>query len=278
MEPITSPEGRARLRDQIRVQLGDLAKALNWRPTQWARAAGLAPSTLNRFLNQEVQHIPSTPTLHSLVDAARQRIHEAQLEWRVARARGEVPPEREHSEPYAGADELLWSLNATLGRSEAELKANLMRNAAAVTVIGTVEAGVWREAIEWDEDKKYNIHVPMGESPNGVRRFALEVSGNSMNLVYPQGTILICEDIIDRRQPENGERVIVIRRDRSGLYETTVKEYQVDAKNRIWLIPQSSDPEFQTPMLLEDHHQGEEDSLRILAAVIGSYRPEKPRG
>ena len=57
-------------------------------------------------------------------------------------------------------------------------------------------------------------------------RFALKVVGPSMDLMYPDGTIILCVRYADLgRLPESGERVVCQRRDDQGLVEATVKEF-----------------------------------------------------
>jgi len=58
---------QAKLREYLRL----VADLVGWKPAQWARAARIAPSTLNRFLNQDVGHTLSATTLQKLVAAVR---------------------------------------------------------------------------------------------------------------------------------------------------------------------------------------------------------------
>jgi tellurite resistance protein len=69
-----TPEDHANLRTadptRLREYLRLVADLIGWKPAQWARAARIAPSTLNRFLNQDVGHTLSATTLRKLVAAA----------------------------------------------------------------------------------------------------------------------------------------------------------------------------------------------------------------
>lgn len=168
-----------------------------------------------------------------------------------------------------------------------------------VMVRGAVQAGVWREAIEWEGSDWYSISVPNDDRYPGVERFALEVRGDSMDRIYPEGTIIVCVRFADlARSPEPGERVICLRRSRTGEYEATVKEYDLDAQGRHVLWPRSSQPEYQTPIVLPGNHlpiggyeklpdtvhagdfadDGMPDDIWISALVTASVRLEsKPR-
>jgi len=59
------------------------------------------------------------------------------------------------------------------------------------TVVGVVQAGDWREVIDWPPEEQYPVMTPV----NGFHEtdlFALEVRGNSINLAYPDGSIVVC--------------------------------------------------------------------------------------
>jgi len=163
-----------------------------------------------------------------------------------------------------------------------------------VNVIGKVRAGEWVEALEWPQNDWYAIDSPMDERFNGVRRFALEVHGPSMNQVYAEGDIIICVRYADiGREPRSTERVVVQRINSQGMIEATVKEFVSDDNGAIWLWPRSSHPEFQQPFLLKERRDQDglqenqtsyetpqgfrevyADEFEIIALVIGSYRRE----
>ena len=91
-------------------------------------------------------------------------------------------------------------------------------------VVGEVAAGVFKEAWKKPEDDweaftgRPNVRTPM------KHRFGLLVSGDSMDLVYPDGTILECADYFGDEPIASGKRVIVQRTKRDGTIEATVKE------------------------------------------------------
>lgn len=144
----------------------------------------------------------------------------------------------------------------------------------ALFIKGEVAAGVWKEALEWERDdwEPYQGGTHF-EAPANAR-FGLRVTGESMNEVYPPGTILDCVATIhaDWREYHTGQRVIVIRKRWSGEVEGTVKELMLDGEKK-WLLPKSRNPAFQTPILLNGPDD-EIEETRIIAIVKGSYRPE----
>lgn len=95
-----------------------------------------------------------------------------------------------------------------------------------------------------------------------------------MNELYPPGSVVVCVKYIDLgRDPEHEERVIV-QRGVGGEFEATIKEIRQHPDGTWWLWPRSTDPNFQQPWQLT--HDGDDwnDNLRVVAKVVGSYRPE----
>jgi len=139
---------------------------------------------------------------------------------------------------------------------------------------GEVAAGVWREAVEWDRGDWVPYQGGSHFDAPQDARFGLRVIGESMNDVYPPGTVLDCVATIhaDIRTYHSGQRVIVCRRRYSGEIEATVKELLFDG-DQVWLVPKSRNPAFQAPILLNGPDDEIEETT-IIAVVKGSYRPE----
>ncbi|MCG8694342.1 MAG: S24 family peptidase [Minwuiales bacterium] len=158
-----------------------------------------------------------------------------------------------------------------------------------IYVRGAVQAGTWREALEWPRDDWYPIAVPPDDPYGGLARFGLSVRGPSMNAVYPDGATLICVRFADLgRGPETGDRVICQRHNPNGMIEATVKEFVID-DGIAWLWPRSYHPEHQTPIRLPDLPKRSDDlayllgdnppvreaeAIELIALVVGSYIPE----
>lgn len=138
-------------------------------------------------------------------------------------------------------------------------------------VTGAVEAGVFVEAVQWDEDQWYAIDVPIPACFRSTAK-ALEVRGQSMNLVYTDGSIVMYNEVLDFREPKSGDKVIVYRHMDGGEIEATVKQYIVE-DGEAWLWPRSSHPDHQQPLKLLQDVAGVE-SIVIHGIVIGSYKPE----
>jgi SOS-response transcriptional repressor LexA len=137
-----------------------------------------------------------------------------------------------------------------------------------VNVIGQVCAGQWNEAFAWAEDDQYTAFALPSRHPS-KERFALEVSGDSMDLLYPDGSILDCVEFSEADLTE-GRRVIVQRTDVDGLVEATVKELRLGPDDKWLLFPRSSNPEHQ-PVFW---NPSTTDSVQIIAIVVGAYLRE----
>jgi transcriptional regulator with XRE-family HTH domain len=140
-------------------------------------------------------------------------------------------------------------------------------------VRGAVAAGVWRVAYEWPQDDWFPYSGVVDAKVPDEARYGLRVNGESMNQVYPPGTVLDCVKIEHVPELRSGQRVIVERHKADGAVEATVKEYLKDDGGREWLIPRSNRPEFQVPIAANDPGEGITE-VRVVALVIGSYRPE----
>jgi transcriptional regulator with XRE-family HTH domain len=145
------------------------------------------------------------------------------------------------------------------------------RNSVSRTmlVVGDIQAGVWRESVEWDHDEQYEVPITL---PAGYPDFLIRgyiVRGNSMNKLYPAGTLIsIAGTVENRLKPKNGNKVLVHRRNRDGMIEATLKEYVVDEKGGVWLWPRSTDPEHQQPISYKD--PGVEEVV-VVGIVTGAY-------
>jgi phage repressor protein C with HTH and peptisase S24 domain len=139
-----------------------------------------------------------------------------------------------------------------------------------IWVSGSVEAGAFHEAVEWDRSRWYAVDVPV---PERFRRRAkaLEVRGNSMDIEYRPGAVVIWIDFLDYRPPRHEDHVIVYAHHHDGTIEATVKELRVDETGRRWLWPRSTKPEHQQPLDLDNAPEGIE-SIEIKGIVIGDYR------
>jgi repressor LexA len=123
---------------------------------------------------------------------------------------------------------------------------------ATVQIIGEVQAGAWRAALTYPAGDQYELTLPSGDRFPGIKRYGLVVRGDSMDKIYPPGTVVVVVRFADIGQlPKTGDKVVVLRRSSGNAeYEATIKEYERDRRGRHVLWPRSSDPEFQEPFIL----------------------------
>lgn len=138
-------------------------------------------------------------------------------------------------------------------------------------VKGEVAAGNWVEAYEWPEDEWQAMTGRAGVNADPMHRFFLRVCGDSMNLVYPEGSFIECVSAFGRAEVCPGKKVVVLRRRTDGLLEATVKEL-VEIDEELWFVPRSTNPAHQAFKASEPGPDVEE--VTVIAVVVSSVRPE----
>lgn len=140
-----------------------------------------------------------------------------------------------------------------------------------LSIKGEVAAGVWKTAFELPEAEWQTFTGRADVTADLDYRFGLRVVGDSMNEIYPPGTILECVSLFGRAEALPGKRVVVIRTNDHGECEATVKEL-VEQEGDLWLVPRSHNP-VHRPIRLRDEEPGIVET-RIAAVVVASVRPE----
>ncbi|MEN3973087.1 XRE family transcriptional regulator [Sphingomicrobium sp. XHP0235] len=140
-------------------------------------------------------------------------------------------------------------------------------------VKGTVQAGAWLEAWEIDEDawEVYTGRADVSTSPQ--QRFGLRVAGDSMDEIYPIGTILDCIAYDHDTVIPNGKRVIALRTKVDGTVEATVKEFWQTDDGVPWLRPRSTNPMYQA-FRADEPDSPDIERIEIIGRVVASIRPE----
>lgn len=146
-----------------------------------------------------------------------------------------------------------------------------------VNVIGDVQAGVFKTAVEWPKGMQFEVKVPLEPPFDRIDTFGLRVLGPSMDQVFPSGSIIICALLHDMGrlfEIQSGRYVVVMRRSAAtDEVEASVKQFIRDEQGVAWLWPRSSHPEFQTPVRVEDLASSDDnDEVTVWALVIAEYR------
>lgn len=167
----------------------------------------------------------------------------------------------------------LQALAGVLGVTAAELLEGDIASPVGprLFVKGDVAAGVWRAAVENPADEWETFYGRPDVTANIEHRFGLRVIGDSMDQIYPPGTIVECVSLFGRAEAVPGKRVVVVRTNALGMCEATVKEL-VEREGELWLVPKSNNPSH-APFKLNGP-EGDIVETRIAAVVVSSVRPE----
>lgn len=134
---------------------------------------------------------------------------------------------------------------------------------------GEIAAGVWAEVNENQDMEVRRVPVAPDPAYPAEAQFALKVRGNSVNKTAPNGTIIICVDIIKGEVEIRDGDLVVVERRKGPLVETTLKRVRKAAKG-IELWPESDDPNHKEPIGLGAKGDAE---VTIKALVIYTLNP-----
>ena len=233
------PAQLKKLRERAGLSMAAVAKGLKYKGS----------SSYQRYENEDLFTKPQLPLplVRSLVD--------------ILAGKGSPPITREEVLMLAGLKELTGPQVRSLDEHR------------LVWCIGEVAAGIWRDTFEWQRDEWQPVLISIDDTryPDISRR-ALRVRGDSMDMLYPEGSYVIYVRFSEiGRGPQPGERVVVLRH-RHGQTESTVKEYTKDAAKRRWLLPRSSNPAYTAFRI--DAPSEPDEHIEVLGLIVGSQRIE----
>ena len=154
------------------------------------------------------------------------------------------------------------------------LKAFSVHPSLYLPVTGEVAAGQWREHDTTIDHPVYDpVPVPVDPRWPKDAQFALITRGTSINRQARDGDYLACVDArATRYQPRDDELVIVERRrDGGGLIERTAKKYK-RAGEVFELWPDSDDPRWQEPIIIDPREPVEGVEVAVIAFVAWIHR------
>jgi SOS-response transcriptional repressor LexA len=135
-------------------------------------------------------------------------------------------------------------------------------------ILGVVEAGAWREAVQ--EDNPETILVARDMRFPSAKQFLLKVRGDSMNAAKPipllDGALIQCIDWWDAGLAIKSGLLIVVRRTNGYLCETTVKRLVV-LPTHYELHPESTNPAHAIIKVKNDRDD-EAGAVEIIGLVI----------
>ena len=129
-----------------------------------------------------------------------------------------------------------------------------------IPVLGAIAAGDPREAIE-QSDESWWLIDPSMQDEDGL--FYLRVSGDSMNMVFPDGSLVLVKTTNELRSGDVG--VVRVNGD-----DATVKRVYF-AGDTVVLHPESSNPEHHDRCI--DRTNPDSPEFRIIGKVVGYTSP-----
>lgn len=142
----------------------------------------------------------------------------------------------------------------------------------SIPVVGDVRAGSWERVPDEPDIREWlPMEVPGYE---GVELFAVKVVGRSMDLLYQDGTYVICAPPAEAGLQVD-DCVVVRRTNASDQAETTLKQIVSQADGSVVLAPRSSDPAHQEPIPVPARNEWAHAGLEILGVVLVEYRKER---
>ncbi len=132
-----------------------------------------------------------------------------------------------------------------------------------------VGAGGWIEAEDFAQVEDRIIDIEPLYAYRHATQWVEELEGESMNLIFPPGTLLHVADSIELGYaPRHGDIVVVERtRDGGHLRERSVKQIAM-VQDGLELWPRSASPRWQKPILLNEHPDDESVGVEIKAIVL----------
>jgi transcriptional regulator with XRE-family HTH domain len=177
--------------------------------------------------------------------------------------RGDQQPGAERSAKLANLAGM--TINEWLGIETGGTRDN--SGARTFNVVGELEADAWRESVYWPQERHYTVPFPLPPVSTDMVLQGFIARGPSMNVFYPDGSIVFVSRV-KKFKPRNGQRVMVVRRNKEGKCEATVKEYVANADGTEWLWPRSTDPHYQAPVQLKSTPDMHVDIVGVVVAVI----------
>lgn len=139
-----------------------------------------------------------------------------------------------------------------------------------VTVRGVLQAGVWRESFELPPPDQFDVWIPKRPDLEFEPLYAGIVRGESMNRVYPDGTIVVMRRRVEGPHDLIPDKRYHVERQRpDGTVECTLKTVRRRADGSIWLVPESTDPAFQETIAVSSPKDGHISFVgRVVQAII----------
>lgn len=125
-------------------------------------------------------------------------------------------------------------------------------NIIRIPVTFYFEGGKWSHDHRWPEKDCYEIMIPQDAALAGVPLYAGELKGPASNLKYPEKSIVICSQVMQRPDEIAINRRYHVRATREdGKTEETIRCLTRDQDGKFWLKPESNHPDHQAWLPLD---------------------------
>lgn len=138
-----------------------------------------------------------------------------------------------------------------------------------IPILGEVAAGAWLEVDPLKTEEEPTDWLPFSPDPqlNLNSAFVLKVHGTSLNKIAPEGSLLVCTPYAGQELSDGDLTIVERARDGGSLIEVTAKRVrQPNGHFELW--PESNDPKWQTPIVLNGDDDGIEISIKALVKKI----------
>lgn len=140
-----------------------------------------------------------------------------------------------------------------------------------IPILGRVAVGVWLEQSFVDADDAEKVtydRLPGDASPESL--FAVTPEGDSMNLAFPDKSILICRHLYNGHGQVKAGDYVIVERHAHDLRELTCKRLEIAENGDYLLCSESSNPKYSDPIVvprsLDDEHV--DNGVSILGKVV----------
>lgn len=142
------------------------------------------------------------------------------------------------------------------------------REVVGLQVLGTVRAGDWLDISIMDEVERGIIQVARDPRFPHAQQYALRVSGDSMDQIFPDGCFVTVVNFADTGLAFRGGMIVHVEQNmsRTTLVETTLKEISPDKQ---FLLPRSSNPSHK-PIPISGT---EMTTIEVKGIVTGKWEP-----
>ncbi|MGF6157805.1 transcriptional regulator with XRE-family HTH domain [Ensifer sp. KUDG1] len=145
---------------------------------------------------------------------------------------------------------------------------------SVIPIIGTVEAGAFREVDDFDQSEPRTLTLPRDDRFPNARQIGFDVSGDSMNDLKPRpilaGDCAVCvayEDVAGQVVLRDGMVVVVERtRDSGHFREWSVKQIEIYA-DRTEFHPRSTNPKHKPIVVHRNFEADDGVKVEVIALV-----------